>query len=74
MWSRSLALLGFMVALMTSTAKAQYGCGAELYVNYTHFEACHEFVGGDQDIEKERRDIDFSECLDLWPELSKGDQ
>ena len=38
------------------------------------FEACHEFLGGDQDIEKERRDIDFSECLDLWPELSKGDQ
>ena len=70
----TLGLLGFMVVLMNSTDKAQYGCGAETYVNYTHFEACHEFLGGDQDIEKERRDIDFSECLDLWPELSKGDQ
>ena len=73
MWSRSLALLGFIVALMTSTAKAQYGCGADPYINYTHFEACHDFLDGDQNIEEERRDIDFSKCLDRWPELSKGD-
>jgi len=54
-------------------AKAQYGCGADPYLNYTHFETCHDFLDGDQNIEEERRDIDFSKCLDRWPELSKGD-
>ena len=67
-------LIAIGLTLNPLGAKAQYGCGADPYVNYTHFEACHEFLGGDQDIEKERRDINFSECLDLWPELSKGDQ
>lgn len=71
MWSRSFALLGFMVALMTSTAKAQYGCGAETYVNYTYFEACQAFLDGDQDIEIERRDINYSKCLVRWPELGE---
>ena len=71
MWSRSLALLGFMAALMTSTAKAQYGCGAETYVNYTHFEACEAFLDGDRDIEMERSEINYSKCLDRWPELGE---
>ena len=71
MWSRSLALLGFMVALMTSTAKAQYGCGADPYVNYTHFEACEAFLDGDRDTEMQRSDINYSKCLDRWPELGE---
>ena len=67
----TLGLLGFMVVLMNSTAKAQYGCGAETYVNYTHFVACEAFLDGDQDIEMERRDINYSKCLDRWPELGE---
>mgnify|MGYP001469979610 CR=1 FL=1 len=56
--------------ILDSTAgKAQYGCGADPYVNYTYFEACQDFLDGDQNIENERRDIDFSKCLDRWPEL-----
>ena len=71
MWSRSLGLLGFMVVLMTPTAKAQYGCGAETYVNYTHFEACKDYLDGDQNIEDERSEINYSKCLDRWPELGE---
>jgi len=54
-----------------TAAKAQYGCGAETYVNYTYFEACQAFLDGDQDIEMERRDINYSKCLDRWPELGE---
>jgi len=71
MWSRSIGLLGFMVALITPTAKAQYGCGAETYVNYTYFESGQAFLDGDQDIEMERGDINYSKCLDRWPELGE---
>ena len=41
---------------------------------YTDFEACQDFLDGDQNIEKERWDIDFGKCLDRWPELSKLDK
>ena len=42
-----------------------------LYNNYTYFEACQAFLDGDQDIEMERSDIDYSKCLDRWPELGE---
>ena len=61
------------LALIPLGARAQYGCGADPYANYTYFEACHAFLDGDQNIEGERWDIDFSTCLDRWPELSEGD-
>lgn len=67
-----LGLLGFMVVLMSSTAKAQDKPGG-LYGNYTHFEACKDFLDGDQMIEDERWDIDFSRCLDRWPEWRVSD-
>ena len=62
------------LAMDPMCAKAQYGCGADPYINYTHFEACHDFLDGDQNIEKERWDIDFGKCLDRWPELSNLDK
>ncbi len=62
-------LLVLGLVLDPTAAKAQYGCGSDPYVNYTHFEACQDFLDGDQNIEEERRDIDFSKCLDSWPEL-----
>ena len=67
-----LGLLGFMVVLMSSTAKAQDKPGG-LYGNYTHFEACKDFLDCDQMIEDERWDIDFSRCLDRWPEWRVSD-
>ena len=39
------------------------------YESFTDFEACNEFLIGDKDIEEERWDIDFSNCLERWPEL-----
>jgi len=59
------------LALNPLGARAQYGCGADHYVNYTHFEACQAFLDGDRDIKKERRDINYSKCLDRWPELGE---
>ena len=61
------------MALNPLGARAQYGCGADPYANYTYFEACHAFLDGDQNIEDERLDIDFSTCLDRWPELRVSD-
>ncbi len=49
-------------------AKAQFD-GGGLYENYTDFEACHNFLDGDQNIKEERWDIDFSKFLDRWSEL-----
>jgi len=40
-----------------------------IYDNYSDFEACNDFLAGDQNIEDERWDIDFGKCLDRWPEL-----
>ena len=68
----ALGLLGLMVVLVSPTAKADDGPGS-LYDNYTYFEACHAFLDGDQMIEDERWDIDFSKCLDRWPELGVSD-
>ena len=59
------------LALDPMCAKAQYGCGAETYVNYTHFEACKDYLDGDQNIEDERSEINYSKCLDRWPELGE---
>ena len=73
MWLRSLALLGVLAGFMTLTAKANDAPGSSLYDNYTHFEACKDFLDGDQMIEDERWDIDFSKCLDQWPELRVSD-
>ncbi len=67
----ALGLLGLMVLLVSSTAKAQDEPGG-LYDNYTHFEACHDYLDGDQNIEDERWDIDFSKCLDRWPEFKES--
>jgi len=66
-------LLAIGLGVDPTAAKAQYGCGADPYANYTYFEACHAFLDGDQNIEDERWDIDFSKCLDRWPELRVSD-
>ena len=62
-------LLALGLGLNPTAAKAQDGPSNDLYANYTYFEACHAFLDGDQMIEEERWDIDFSRCLDSWPEL-----
>ena len=62
-------LLALGLGLVPTAAKADDGPSTDLYANYTHFEACHAFLDGDQNIEDERWDIDFSKCLDRWPEL-----
>jgi len=62
-------LLALGLGLNPTDAKAQDGASNDLYANYTYFEACHAFLDGDQMIEDERWDIDFSRCLDSWPEL-----
>ena len=62
-------LLALGLGLNPTDAKAQDGASNDLYANYTYFEACHAFLDGDQMIEEERWDIDFSRCLDSWPEL-----
>ena len=66
-------LLAIGLGVDPTAAKAQYGYGTDPYANYTHFEACHAFLDGDQNIEDERWDIDFSKCLDRWPELRVSD-
>ena len=65
-------LLALGLGLNPTAAKAQDEPGG-LYDNYTHFEACKDFLDGDQMIEDERWDIDFSRCLDRWPELRVSD-
>ena len=47
---------------------AQLNAGG-IYDNYSDFEACNDFLAGDQKIEDERWDIDFGKCLYRWPEL-----
>ena len=64
-------LLALGLVLNPTDAKAQDGVSNDLYANYTYFEACHAFLDGDQMIEDERWDIDFSRCLDRWPELGE---
>ena len=66
-------LLALGLGLVPTAAKAHDGPGTDPYANYTHFEACHAFLDGDQNIEDERWDIDFSKCLDRWPELRVSD-
>ena len=66
-------LLALGLGLNPTDAKAQDGASNDLYANYTYFEACHAFLDGDQMIEDERWDIDFSRCLDRWPELRVSD-
>ena len=75
-FSSLLILIG--LALDPICARAQLD-GGNPYDNYTDFEACQDFLDGDQNIEKERWDIDFGKCLDRkcldrWPELSKLDK
>ena len=65
-------LLALGLGLAPTTARAQFDSGG-IYDNYTEFEACHDFLDGDQNIEDERWDIDFSKCLDQWPELRVSD-
>ena len=48
------------------TAQLNDGC---IYDNYSDFEACNDFLAGDQNIEDESWDIDFGKFLDRWPEL-----
>ena len=66
-------LLALGLSVNPTAAKAQDGPSNDLYANYTYFEACHAFLDGDQMIEDERWDIDFSKCLDRWPELRVSD-
>jgi len=66
-------LLALGLGLHPTAAKAQDGPSNDLYANYTYFEACHAFLDGDQMIKDERWDIDFSKCLDRWPELRVRD-
>ena len=65
-------LLALGLSVDPTTAWAQFD-GGNPYDNYTDFEACHDFLDGDQNIEDERWDIDFSKCLDRWPELRVSD-
>ena len=60
------------LALDPTCARAQLD-GGNPYDNYTDFEACQDFLDGDQNIKDERWDIDFSKCLDRWPELRVSD-
>ena len=55
------------LAIDPTSAKAQLDDGG-IYDNYTDYEACNAFLSGDQNIEEELWNIDFSDCLDRWPE------
>ena len=50
-------------------SKAQLDDGG-LYDNYTDYEACKAYLGGDQRIQDERWDIDFANCIEL--KIEKG--
>ena len=55
------------LAIDPTGAKAQLDDGA-IYDNYTDYEACNAFLDGDENIEEEVWNIDFSDCLDHRPE------
>ena len=55
------------LAIDPTGAKAQLDDGG-IYDNYTDDEACQVFLDGDETIEQELWNIDFSDCLDRLPE------
>ena len=55
------------LAIDPTGAKAQLDDGG-IYDKYTDDEACQAFLDGDETIEQELWNIDFSDCLDRWPE------
>ena len=55
------------LAIDPTGAKAQLDDGG-IYDNYTNDEACQAFLDGDEAVEQELWNIDFSDCLDRWPE------
>ena len=70
-FSSLLILIGLALDPMCARAQLDGGNPCD---KYTNFEACQDFLDGDQNIEKERWDIDFGKCLDRWPELSNLDK
>ena len=60
-------LILFGMTLCSTGVVAQFDDGG-LYDNYTDFQACQDYLDGDENIEGERWDIDFGNCLDRWPE------
>ena len=62
-------LILFGMTLCSTGVVAQFDDGG-LYDNYTDFQACQDYLDGDENIEGERWDIDFGNCLDRWPEMN----
>ena len=55
------------LAIDPTGAKAQLDDGG-IYGNCIDDEACQAFLDGDENIEQELWNIDFSDCLDRWSE------